>query len=154
MKQTWNRRPPIFFSKSGNSLKYLCFQFCSLPYLLIRVKKVNFLGLVISIRNTKHTNYKGLFTVKYYGLGKKITRPLLMKELTINCHCRFFSFSVCIKRKLANNFSVFFLLEFCDKRWFCCCLLQVSHFSLGACQEGLFWKHWLVNTLIQMIRAQ
>ena len=112
MKQTWNRRPPIFFSKSGNSLKYPCFQFCSLPYLLIRVKKVNFLGLVISIRNTKHTNYKGLFTVKYYGLGKKITRPLLMKELTINCHCRFFSFSVCIKRKLANNFSVFFCLSF------------------------------------------
>ena len=112
MKQTWNRRPPIFFSKSGNSLKYPCFQFCSLPYLLIRVKKVNFLGLVISIRNTKHTNYKFLFTVKYYGLGKKITRPLLMKELTINCHCRFFSFSVCIKRKLANNFSVFFCLSF------------------------------------------
>ena len=112
MKQTWNRRPPIFFSKSGNSLKYPCFQFCSIPYLLIRVKKVNFLGLVISIRNTKHTNYKGLFTVKYYGLGKKITRPLLMKELTINCHCRFFSFSVCIKRKLANNFSVFFCLSF------------------------------------------
>ena len=112
MKQTWNRRPPIFFSKSGNSLKYPCFQFCSLPYLIIRVKKVNFLGLVISIRNTKHTNYKGLFTVKYYGLGKKITRPLLMKELTINCHCRFFSFSVCIKRKLANNFSVFFCLSF------------------------------------------
>ena len=112
MKQTWNRRPPIFFSKSGNSLKYPCFQFCSLPYLLIRVKKVNFFGLVISIRNTKHTNYKGLFTVKYYGLGKKITRPLLMKELTINCHCRFFSFSVCIKRKLANNFSVFFCLSF------------------------------------------
>ena len=112
MKQTWNRRPPIFFSKSGNSLKYPCFQFCSLPYLLIRVKKVNFLGLVISFRNTKHTNYKGLFTVKYYGLGKKITRPLLMKELTINCHCRFFSFSVCIKRKLANNFSVFFCLSF------------------------------------------
>ena len=111
MKQTWNRGPPIFFSKSGNSLKYPCFQFCSLPYLLIRVKKVNFLGLVISIRNTKHANYKGLFTVKYYGLGKKITRPLLMKELTINCHCRFF-FSVCIKRKLANNFSVFFCLSF------------------------------------------
>ena len=94
MKQTWNRRPPIFFSKSGNSLKYPCFQFCSLPCLLIRVKKVNFLGLVISIRNTKHTNYKGLFTVKYYGLGKKITRPLLMKELTINCHCRFFFFGL------------------------------------------------------------
>ena len=94
MKQTWNRRPPIFYSKSGNSLKYPCFQFCSLPYLLIRVKKVNFLGLVISIRNTKHTNFKGLFTVKYYGLGKKITRPLLMKELTINCHCRFFFFGL------------------------------------------------------------
>ena len=36
----------------------------SLPYFIIiyKSKRVNFLGLVTSIRKTKHTNYTGLFT--------------------------------------------------------------------------------------------
>ena len=32
-----------------------------------KVKELNFLGQVTPIRKTKHTNYRGLFTIKYYG---------------------------------------------------------------------------------------
>ena len=74
--KTWSSRPPINFSQSRlwayfSKILLLSILLRSLPFLLIiyKSKRVNFLGLVTSIRKRKHTNYKGLFTIKYYDKG-------------------------------------------------------------------------------------
>ena len=129
----WNKLGTVdllyLFSQSrlrGNSFKCSYFHLLSilpgsLPYFLIiyKSKRVNFLGLVTSIRKTKHTNYTGLFTTV------KLTLSWLWVLI----------FILSLPTHLTDN-------------------LQVSHFSLGACQQGLFWEHWLVNTRVQMICAQ